>query len=104
MESLRGFHRSEQGLSERPLSSPKNRSVGRFSRGARSDEFLRCISGISSNSHDSIRLGEDGFYYSPRGVLLQGDAVWVEKRGSYLPKDDDYHVRKANWEDRGGLY
>uniref|UniRef100_A0A2N9H9C9 Integrase catalytic domain-containing protein n=1 Tax=Fagus sylvatica TaxID=28930 RepID=A0A2N9H9C9_FAGSY len=70
VESLCGLHRSEQGLSERSLSSPKNRSVGRLGRRACSDEFFRCISRISSNSHDPVRLGEDSFYYSPRGLLL----------------------------------
>ena len=61
--------------------------------GPSSDEFLGCLSRLSSNTTSLGGSGEDSLRDSYWELPLQGNAVRSKERRVHLLKDDDENVR-----------
>ena len=86
MEDVHGLHRLEQGLPKGQLPPAKDRSYGGFHSRAQAPNLYGRILGVQSNKNGRGRLGENCLHHKPRALLLQGNALQVEKCGSNLLK------------------
>ena len=67
-----------KGLSERSFPHASHRPAGWRNRRPSSDELLRCLSRVPSNTISTRGSGENNFYHSHWKLPLQGDALWPE--------------------------
>ena len=82
MKGLCRFHGPKQGMLKRPVPYTSDRPAGGCHRGTSSDEFLRCLPGLSSDTTSPGRSKEDRFRDTCWELPLQGDALWLEDAGS----------------------
>ena len=78
-------------MPKRPVPHASDKPAGGCNSGPSSDEFLRCLSGLSLNTTSLGGSGEDSYWELP----LQGNAVRSEERRVHLSKDDDENVQAA---------
>ena len=79
-------------MPKRPVPHASDKLAGGCYSGPSSDEFLRCLSGLSSNTTSPRGPGEDNIYDAYWELPLQGNAVQFEERRVHLSKDDDKNV------------
>ena len=68
--SLRGLHRLEQSMPERPISVTSNRPTGRCDCKPPSNELPGCLSGLSSDTSSIRGSGENGVHDTRRKLPL----------------------------------
>ena len=78
-----------KGLPKRSFSYTLNRPASRCHCRPSSDELLKWLSKVPSNTTGPRWLGKDNFCHSHWKLPLQSDAIWLEKCGIYLSKNDD---------------
>ena len=93
MAGLCKLHGPKQSMPKGPVPHALDRPAGGCNGGPSSDEFPRCLSGLSSNTAGLGGSREDSFCNAYWELPLQGNVVWPEKRRVHLSKDDDENVR-----------
>ena len=91
--SLCGLHGPKQGMPKGPVPHTLNRPADGRNSGPSSDEFLGCLSRLSSNTAGFGGSREDSLCDAYWELTLQSNAVWPEERKFHLSKDDDENVR-----------
>ena len=86
------LHGPKQSMPKRPIPHASDRPASGGNNGPSSDEFPRCLLGLSSNTTSPRGSGEDSLCDAYWELPLQGNAVWLEKRRVHLSKDDDEDV------------
>ena len=86
MEDVCGLHKLEQGLPKRQLPSTEDRSAGEFHSRTQAPDFYGCILRIQTDKNGRGKLGKNYLHHKSKDLLLQSDALWVEKCRSNLPK------------------
>ena len=86
MEDVCGLYRLEQGLPKEQLPPAEDRSDGGFHSRAQAPDFYGCILKVQLDKISKGRPGENCLHHKPWALLLQGDALRVEKCRSNLPK------------------
>ena len=89
---LRGLQRLEQGLPEGSFPYAVNRLIGGFDRETPSNEFLRCLLRLPSDTPGCRGPRINGFCHPCWKLPLQGNALWLEECRVDLPEDDDQDV------------
>ena len=82
-------------MPKRPVPHASDRPTGRCNSRPSSDEFLRCLSGLSSNTTSPRGSGEDSFCDAYWELPLQGNAIRSKECRVHLLKDDEENVRVA---------
>ena len=95
MMGLCGLHGPKQSMPKRPVPYASNRPADGCNSRPSSDELLRCLSRLSSNTTSLRGSGEDSLHDTDWELPLQGNAIWSEERRVHLSKDDDKNVRAA---------
>ena len=104
MAGLCRLHGPKQSLPKRPVSHASDKPADGCDSGPSSDEFLRCLSGLSSNTTSPGGSGEDSLHDTYWELPLQGNAVQFEERRVHLSKDDDKNVWAAVGQQHQKLY
>ena len=86
MEDVRGLHRLKQDLPKGQLPHAEDRSDDGFHSKAQAPNFYGCIIEVQPNKTGIGRPGENCLHHKSWALLLQGDALRVEKCKSNLPK------------------
>ena len=94
MTDLCRLHGPKQSMTKRPVPHASDKLAGGCYSGPSSDEFLRCLSGLSLNTTSPGGL-EDSLHDTYWELPLQGNAVRSEEHRVHLSKDDDKNVRAA---------
>ena len=69
-----------------------DRPIGGRNGRPSSDEFPRCLLGLSSNTTSLEGSGEDSLCDAYWELPLQSNTIWPEERRFHLSKDDDENV------------
>ena len=80
-------------MPKRPVPHASDRPTGGYNGRPSSDELLRCLSRLSSNTTSPRGSGEDSLRDTYWELPLQGNVVRFEERKVHLSKDDDKNVR-----------
>ncbi|XP_019228075.1 PREDICTED: uncharacterized protein LOC109209286 [Nicotiana attenuata] len=104
MEDVRRLHRPEQGMPKGLLPITSHRLVDRRDSRARAAKLLGCLLWLQSDPDGRRRPREDDFYYSPGDILLQGDALWAQKRGCNILEVGHQYVQRPARQDNGEKY
>ena len=83
----------KKSMPKGPVPHVSNKPAGGRNSGPSSDEFLGCLSGLSSNTAIPGGSGEDSLYDAYWELPLQSNVVWPEERRVHLSKDDDENVQ-----------
>ena len=79
-------------MPKRPIPHALDRLASGCNSGSSSDEFLRCLSGLSSNTTSPRGPREDNIYDAYWELPLQDNVVRPEELRVHLSKDDDENV------------
>ena len=93
MAGLRRLHGPKQSMPKRPVPHTLDRPAGGCNSRPPLDEFLGCLSRLSSSIASPRGLEEDNLCDAYWELPLQGNAIWPEERRVHLSKDDDENVR-----------
>ena len=91
--SLCRLYGPKQSMPKGLVPHDSNRPAGGRNSGPSSDEFPRCLLGLSSNTAGPGGSGENSLCDAHWELSLQSNAVWPEERRFHLSKDDNENVR-----------
>ena len=90
-------------MPKRSVPHASNKPAGGCNSGPSSDEFLRCLSGLSLNTTSLGGSGEDSLCDAYWELPLQGNVVRPEERRVHLSKDDNENVRAIGGQEHRNL-
>ena len=92
MVGLCRLHGPKQSMPKGLVPHASDRPTSGRNSGLSSDEFLGCLSGLSSNTASLGGLGEDSLCDTYWELPLQDNVVRPEELRVHLSKDDDENV------------